>query len=182
MFHIHFRVDHTAIQRSVSTEGIGREQDFVSRIVSDHHFRPVHHRSHIERQLVTAHTQGVSFLHFIQSRRDTVIPIQHAESLLVSNNLDIRILLAQQTDTARMIRLHMIYHEIIQRTSVQGIRYFFQENIRVTNIDRIDQYGFLVYDQVRVIGNAVRQRPHILKKSFLPVVYPYIVNFICYFF
>ena len=182
MFHIHFRVDHTAIQRSVSTEGIGREQDFVSRIVSDHHFRPVHHRSHIERQLVTTHTQGVSFLHFIQSRRNTVIPIQHAESLLVSDNLDIRILLAQQTDTARMIRLHMVHDQKIQRTPVESIRYFFQENIGITHIHRIDQDRFLVHDQIGIIRYTIRQRPHILKKSFLPVVYPYIVNFICYFF
>ena len=81
-----------------------------------------------------------------------------------------------------MIRLHMIYHEIIQRTSVQGIRYFFQENIRVTNIDRIDQYGFLVYDQERVIGNAVWQRPHILEEGLLTVINSYIINFIRNFF
>ena len=72
------RQQYPDVQIIGNKQTFGREQDFVSRIVSDHHFRPVHHRSHIERQLVTAHTQGVSFLHFIQSRRDTVIPIQHA--------------------------------------------------------------------------------------------------------
>ena len=79
-----------------------------------------------------------------------------AESLLVSNNLDIRILLAQQTDTARMIRLHMIHDQKIQRTPVESIRYFFQENIGITHIHRIDQDRFLVHDQIGIIRYTIR--------------------------
>ena len=131
---------------------------------------------------MTTRIQGITLFHLKQAFLDAMISFQHSESLIVSDNLYVRILLTQQTDTSRMIRLHMIYHEIIQRTSVQGIHYFFQENIRVTNIDRIDQYGFLVYDQVRVIGNAVWQRPHILEEGLLTVINSYIINFIRNFF
>ena len=111
-----------------------------------------------------------------------MIAFQHAESLLVPDDPDIRILLAQQTDAARMVRFHMVYNQKIQWTPIESICYFFQENIGITHIHRIDQDRFLVHDQIGIIRYTIRQRPHILKKSFLTVVYTYIVNFICYFF
>ena len=111
-----------------------------------------------------------------------MIAVQHTECLLVTDDLHIRILLAQQADTAGMVGFHMVHDQIIERTSVQRIRYFFQKDIRIANVYCIDQYSLFVYDQIRIIRNAVRKRPHIFEEGLLTVVYSYIIYLICYFF
>ena len=44
-------------------ETIGREQYLIGCIVSDHHFRPMHHWSHEELQFPTAQVESVAFLY-----------------------------------------------------------------------------------------------------------------------
>ena len=58
-------------------------------------------------------SQKILVFHHVLFARHAINALYHAESLLVSNNLDIRILLAQQTDTARMIRLRVIHDDIL---------------------------------------------------------------------
>ena len=114
---------------------------------------------------MTTRIQGITLFHLKQAFLDAMISFQHSESLIVSDNLyrpDI-------ADATNGYYPHDPAPYDLPRDNPKNVRprhpLLFQENIRVTNIDRIDQYGFLVYDQVRVIGNAVWQRPHILEEG-----------------
>ena len=62
--------------------------------------------------------EALAVFYFVQSFRDVVIAGQHAERLSVSDDLHVRILLAQQADASRMVRLHVTDNEIIECTPV----------------------------------------------------------------
>ena len=182
MLHVHLRVYYAAIQSAVRTERVRREENLIRSVVGHHHLRPMHHRRHIESQLVASRVKGIALLHLMQPLGDAMKTRQHAERLAIPDNLHARILLTQQTDATRMIRLHVIDNQVIQRTAVQRVRYFLQEDVRVTYIHRINQDGLLVDNQVRVVRNPIRQRPHILEQCLLAIVHAHVINLIRYLF
>ena len=66
MLHVHLRIDHTTIQCAIRTERIRGEYDFIRNVISNHHFRPMHHRSHIKYKLMTTRIQGITLFHLKQ--------------------------------------------------------------------------------------------------------------------
>ena len=107
---------------------------------------------------------------------------QHTKRLGVAYNLHSRILLAEQANATRMVRLHVIDNQIIQRASLQSLGYLLQEKIRIADIDRVDQDRLFIDDQISVVRHTVGQRPHVLEERLLAVVYSHVIDLICDFF
>ena len=154
----------------ISHKAFGEEKDLIGRVIGDHHFRPMYHRCHIETELMYARVQCISLFHLIQSIGNAMESGQHTKRLGVAYNLHSRILLAEQANATRMVRLHVIDNQIIQRASLQSLSYLLQEKIRIADIDRVDQDRLFIDDQISVVRHTVGQRPHVLEERLLAVV------------
>ena len=61
-----------------------------------------------------------------------------------------------------MVRLHVVDDQIIHGTALQDEVELVEEDIRVADVDRIDEGGLLVYDEVGVC----RPRPEGIDQTF----------------
>lgn len=69
-------------------------------------------------------SQKILVLHHILLARHAIKTFNHAESLLVAHDDDVRIMLLYQTDGTRMVRLHMIDDKILNGTLTNDALYF----------------------------------------------------------
>ena len=173
---VHIGVEHAAVQGAKRAEGVGREEHLLRLLIRDHDLGPVHHRSHVERELVVTQVERVALLDLVQPVGDAVISGQHAEGLFVADDLHIGIDLAQQADAAGVVRLHVIDHQIVQLAAVEQLSHALEEEVGIADVDRIDQHGLVVDDQIRVVGHAPGERPQVFKQCFLAIVYAYVIN------
>ena len=60
---VYIIIEQIAVQCAPCAECIGREQNFISSIVSYHYFRPVYHWCHHKGKYMTAGTEGIPFFY-----------------------------------------------------------------------------------------------------------------------
>ena len=130
----------------------------------------MHHWDGRERQLVRAKLERLAVLDLLRAGALAVELFDKVERLLVGDDRDIGIHLAQHTDGAGMVGLDVVDDEIIDRTAAQDALDALQILAEELGLDAVDQRDFLVVDQVRIVGNAVGQRPQVLKQVRLAVV------------
>ena len=121
-------------------------------------------------------TQRVTTLDLVEACRDTMEATEHIEGLLVPHDLHIGVALAQETDRATVVRLHVIDDQIIHGTALQDEVELVEEDIRVADVDRIDEGRLLVYDEVGVVSHARGDRPDVLEALFHAVVHADVVD------
>ena len=97
--------------------------------------------------------------------------LYHRECLCVADYRCIGIEFQKLRNTCRMVRLHMLNHQII-RLSVAKLRfYLFKPYCRKVYIDSIHNRRLFVKNDIRVVGNAVRHFVLTFKKVDRGVVY-----------
>ena len=101
---------------------------------------------------------------------------EHIEGLLVPHDLHIGVALTQETDRAAVVRLHVVDDQIIHGTPLQDEVELVEEDIRVADVDRIDEGGLLVYDEVGIVGHARGDRPDVLEALFHAVIHADVVD------
>ena len=69
-----------------------------------------------------------------------------------------------------MIRFHVVHDKVIYWFVAQYWFHFAEEDIGIANIYGVYERGFLVVDDVRIIGNSFWQRPQIFEQMFDSVV------------
>ena len=111
-----------AIQGAERTESIGRKQNLVGILIGHHHLWPMHHRRHVESQLAFSQRDCVTFLDnkLLTIGQLRIITLQHAKGLGIANNAQFGIQLFQQTDGAGMVGFHVIHHQVVNLTTLQG--------------------------------------------------------------
>ena len=93
LIQIHACIKESAIERTEAPEAVTGEQHAFRFVEGHHGFGPVHHRSHIETELVVAQGKKVFIFYHILLARHAIETFYHTESLLVSNNDDVGIML-----------------------------------------------------------------------------------------
>ena len=107
---VHLAVEYTAVQCPEASEGIAREERAALGLVSHHRFRPVHHRDEVEAQVHALQAQLAAFAHAKRRAALAVEAFGHLQRLLISNQTNVGVNLANQSDAPRMVGLHVINH------------------------------------------------------------------------
>ena len=145
------------VQSSELSEAVGGEKDLVCIVVCDHDFRPVYHRRGNERQRVPAELQGVSLPYdhapVFELRPEEVL--HHGESFCGGYYHRFRIGLHEIHDVCRMVRFHVLDHQIVRLSSVQSLPKIVQPLMCEIAVHRIHDGGLLIEDEIGVIRHAV---------------------------
>ena len=128
----------------------------------------MHHGCHHKGQRMPARNEGVALLHGQALRlwnKPRKILHEHAVRLIVAHHAHAGIAQQQLPDAGAVIRLHVIHDEIVERASIEPGGKALKKVLAHGTVDRIEQYGLLIQQQIGIIGNAVLQRKHVLKQS-----------------
>ena len=87
-----------------------------------------------------------------------------------AQDLRLRIVPGQLGQLRRMIRLHVVYHDIVQLPSRQRVDQVLPERAAHRAVRRVEQHRFLVRQQIAVEADAVRYAEHALKQCQPPAV------------
>ena len=69
-----------------------------------------------------------------------------------------------------MVRLHMVDDEVVDRATLEDLVELMEEDIRVADIDRIDEGSLLVDDEVGIVRHARGDFPEVLEALLHSVV------------
>ena len=117
--------------------------------------------------------QGISF--FYRQSVEASAGLELAQELYgfgAGYNLDGGILIGHLADEGRMIRLHVMHHQIVGRTAIQSLLKVLQPLLSFPAVGRIKNGHFLILDQIRVIGHALRHNILAFKEVQIQVVHP----------
>ena len=174
-------IDNSAIQRTKASEGIAREEHLVLSIKSDHGFWPMNHRNKHERKLVVAKVQSLAILNLHNIFCYAIEAFEHAESLLVAHNLDVRIILLDECDRTAMVWLHMVDDEIVDIAVAYHLVDILKILCEEIHLYCIYQCYLFIIDDVGVVAYSIRQRPKTLETMLVAIVDAYIINVACNF-
>ena len=174
-------VDNTTVEGTKATESITGEEHVGRRVERHHRLRPVDHRRHEELQRVLAEVEGVALLHIDGVIADLIEALQHVEGLLVADDLHVGIVFLQQRDTATVVGLHVVDHEVVDLAVTDHGMEMLEKLHEEVHLHRINETDFLIIDEIRVVRHAIGQRPQAFEEVLVAVVDTYIMNIFCYF-
>ena len=158
--------------RTKGAECVSREQDAVSGIKGHHCFRPVYHRSHDKCVGVSADGQGIAFLDNlctgVDIKREELL--DHGDSLGIADDLCVGITENGICQCCAVVGFHMVDDDVIQLASVQQMSQIVEKDAGYSVVDGIKQHRFFSDREIRVVGNPLRDRVYIFKKSQTAVV------------
>ena len=105
----------------------------------------------------------------------------HMESFCCSHNSSIRINFQKIGNICSMVRLHMLYDEIIRSTSLQNLLDIIKPLMSKICIYSVHNCYFFIKNNIRIIGHSVWNFILSFEKVYLVIVYAYIFDGICYF-
>ena len=88
-------VQDTAVQGTERAERIRREEYLVFGAIGDHHFGPVNHRRHIEREVFLAERNAFALFDFPGEGMDAVISVEHLKGFGIAHDLHLGVEQAQ---------------------------------------------------------------------------------------
>ena len=157
---IHLVIENGAVQRAKGSERIGGEEDLLLLIIGHQDFRPVHHRRRHEMEGMASGRKGIPLLHLLGAAGKIQIEelADHLQGLGACHHLDLRILFQKKLDIGRMVRLHVMDHQIINGAALKPCFQILKELFRGGSVHRVHQCYLLIQDEIGVIGYALRYR------------------------
>ena len=166
------------IQRAEFAEAVGGKQYLIIRIVGHDDLRPVDHGSGNKGQGVFAQTQGVTLTH-----HDTVVGVivtekvlHHGKGLFRRHHHGLRVDLQEIGDIGRVIRLHMLDHQIVGIPAAQGILNVVQPFVGKILIHGVHNGDLLIHDGIGIIRHTVGDDVLSFKQVDLMVVNADVLN------
>ena len=144
-------IKEAAVQRAEAAEAVTGEENTVCFVKSHHRLGPMHHRRHVETEFMMPQCQEIFIFHHILFARHTIEPFDHTESLLIAYDNNVRIMLLDKTYRAGMVRLHVVYDQILNRTFTYNALNLTKIYFKITDIHCINQCNSLIVYQVRVV-------------------------------
>ena len=125
----------------------------------------MHHRRHHKVKCVFSGGESISFLYCDRSALQVKIEelADHRESLCVSDDLNFRVAENEIFDHGAVVRLHMVYNEVIQCAAVQYSLDIFKELASYRVVRSVKEHRLFVHQKVGVVGNSVREREDVLE-------------------
>ena len=141
--------------RIMGTEGIACYKDFVLHDISIHGIGPVQVRQHEEFQrfIANLHFVAIFYRNAVKIAVDDIF--QKANRNRCRNDFCTGILFQYFCDTARMVRLGVVYHNVVNRCNIQrfGKRFFIL--IIKFCLCRFKQHGFVTaFKDIGIVGRS----------------------------
>ena len=103
--------------------------------------------------------QLVAVLYFVLAAFHAIETFKQVERLLVSHYLHVGIILPHQGKRAAMVGFHVVCNDIVDGTVADNFADILDKLREEVGFHRVDEAHFFVYDEVRVVRNAVGKRP-----------------------
>ena len=140
----------------VFAEGVAGEQDLVLLEVGEHGVRPVEHARFQETQgplaqadLLPAADHVVGPVGLVEMLQQGLVPHLRADDLLRADGLD------DLGQTAGVVHLHVVDHQVVDLLRVDDIADAVQQFALVGLLHRVDEGDFFIDDEKGVVGGAV---------------------------
>ena len=101
---------------------------------------------------------------------------QHGKYLCIADELHLRVFLCDLLNISRMVRLHMIDHQIIRFFSVQRFFHIGQPFLCHPRIRRIHDCDLLIHDHIRIIRYSIRHMVLALEQINILIITSHIKN------
>ena len=160
--------EQRAVDRAERAEGVSREQRARRQVIADHDLRPVDHRGAQECERVVAGLEGVALLDEMEGvlRGDAAAELlQHGADAVAADDDGLRMAQQHLADRAGMVRLHVVDDEIVELAPGQNVVDVLEEYLADRRIDRVEQDGLVVEQQIGIVGNSVRHGVNTLEHS-----------------
>ena len=146
------------VVRAELAEAVRAEEHLVGRIVRDDHLGPVDHRGRHEMELVRTEVEHVALLHHLARRRHggTEELLHELERLDGGDDRRGRILREEAVDVRRVVRLHVLHHEVVGRAAGERRLDVGEPGVAEALIHRVHHGDLPVDDHVAVVGHAAR--------------------------
>ena len=142
------------------------------------------HGGHDEGEFVPAGGEGAAFFHQVDPSAEVHAPeelAQHGFDLVVAEDAGLRMAQQQTLHRGGMVRLHVGDDQVIQGPAAQGVLQILKESLIHRLIHGIEQDGFLIQQQVGVIGNAIGHTVNALEAGQAAVIRAYPNQIVRYF-
>ena len=171
------------IQRAKLAEAVSREKDFIECIVCNDDFRPMYHRCCHKCKLMLAEIElgAFAYNYLLFSKICAEEVFHHIESLGRGNDFCLRICLYKIVDICRVVRLHVLYYEIIRCLAAKSFAYIIEPLLFEAGIDCIHNRSFFINDCIGIICHAVWHDVLSFKKVYFMVVNADINDVVCNF-
>ncbi len=169
------------VERAELAEPIRGKQDFVRAVISHDNLRPVHHRRRDKGECMPAEREGVA----LADNNAAVGKIRaeeifhHCECLGGGNDKSLWVGFHKVGDICRVIRLHMLYNQIIRLSPAQLCLKIVHPFMCKIAVNRVHNGNLLVKNQIRIIRHAVRDDVLSLKQINIMVVDADIAYVLC---
>ncbi len=166
------------VQSAKFSETIRREKHLLSGLICHHNLRPVYHGSidKIQRMPPQFQFSPISRSHLPNLIPHGKILPHHPKCLGRGDHLGIRILFQKQRNTGRMVRLHMLYHQIVRPAPLQSPLQILQPLLPKSGVHRIHHRHLLIQDHIGIIRHSIGHLVLPLKQIHLMVIDPHIYN------
>ena len=169
---VHLIGKQRPVQCAEAAEGVRRQQQLVRLVVGHHHLRPVDHGRRHKAQGMPAGAEGIPLLDDGDAPRHLraeELP-HHGLGHGAAHELRLGIVLGQIRQLRRVIRLHVVYHDVVQLPSCQRVGQILPERAAHHAVHAVEQHGLLVRQQVAVEADTVRHAEHTFKQRQTPAV------------
>ena len=159
---------HVAVEGAEAAEGVGAEEDAGGGVEGHHDLGPVHHGGLNEGEGVRAHREGVAL-----SCGDDAVGDVDALEELADHGLGERrghqgalgIAREDLRHAGGMVGLHVVDDEVVEGATVEHSLDVLEVLADDGAVDRVDEDGLLVKQQVGVVGHAVVERVDVLEQG-----------------
>ena len=135
------------IQSSEFTEGVCREEYFLTGFICNHYFRPVDHWRHNESQGMGSQLQCVPLGYYNLSIFDIHFKKlwEHVEQLRITHQFHIRIFFSHRLNAAAVIRFQMRDYQVCRIFTGQFPFYIGKPFISFSGIHRVHNGSFIIH-------------------------------------
>ena len=163
---VHLVGKEGAVQRAEGAEGVRGEERTVCGVEGNKNLRPVHHRGGEEGEGMLPEAQGRAFLDLdaLMVAGGEAELLHHREGLRGGNHLHLRIAQQDFLDGSAVIRLHVVDHQIVERTAREDVIEIFQQLAAGGPVHRIEQDSLFIRQHISVVRDPTRNRVDVFKE------------------
>lgn len=142
-------------RRNMLSETVHREKQLLLADVREHRIGPVNHRCVDERQRILAERDRLTVRDDAEFPAARIrVPAEDLAALRRADDFRVRQHRNHLRHGTRMVLLRMIADQVVDFVQIRQLLNVFQERICRSFLYRVDQSGFLVADQIRIIRRA----------------------------
>ena len=146
------------VQSTELAEAVSGEENLVIGIIGHNDLRPVNHGRTHKGQGVLAQAQGIALAHHNAPIGVVVAEevLHHHERLGGGNHGRLGVDLQEIGDVGRVVRLHVLHHQVVRLAAAQGVLNVVQPLMGKAPVYGVHDGDLFVHDGVGIVAHAAR--------------------------